>query len=157
MRFFNRFLSLTGVLIIVLLTDVTVCAMGQPLPKIFMVDRLVAETAQNIGNKNASDEVFILPDTGNPLSIISGKLKEKNWSEVHLFMLTKPGSMIFDELTILADNVEESGTHFREWGKLLPPGAKIIIHSDSLNSTPEGVSLVEKIAEMTGATVLVQN
>lgn len=157
MRSFKRLLSGAGVSILVLLMNTTLCAMGQQSPRLFIVDRLVADAAENISNKIASDEVFILSDTGNPLSAISRKLKERSFSEVHLFLLTKPGSMIFDELTILADNVEDSGIHFREWRKLLPPGTKIIIHSETLSSVPEGTSLVEKIADMTGATVLVQN
>jgi hypothetical protein len=65
--------------------------------------------------------------------------------------------MIFDELTILTENVGECAAYFREWKKYLSPGAKIIIHSDTLVSVPEGASLIEQIAELTGATVLVQD
>lgn len=154
---YNRLLIVAGVFILVLLTDNTVCAMGQQLPRLFIVDRLVADAAENIDDSNASDEILILPDTGNPLSIISGKLKEKGFSEIHLFLLTKPGSMIFDELTILADNFGEYTDHFTEWRKYLSPGAKIIIHSESLNTVSDGIRIIEQIAELTGATVLVQD
>ncbi len=157
MRALNNLLLVAGVSILVLLTESTACATGQQSSRIYFVDRLVQEVAGNIGNTNATDEIFILPDTGNPLSSISEKLKQKSWSEVHLFLLTKPGSMIFDELTILTDNIEDISSYFREWRKYLSPGAKIIIHSETLTSVPEGTSLVEKIAELTGATVLVQN
>lgn len=156
MRSFYRLLIVAGVYILVFFTDATACTMEQS-PRIFFVDRLVADAAQKTGSKNATDEIFILPDTGNPLLIITEKLKEKSFSEVHLFLLTKPGSMIFDELTILADNVMDCAIHFKEWRKLLPPDAKIIIHSDTLTSVPEGTSLVERITEMTGVTVLVQD
>lgn len=157
MRSLNHLLFVAGVCILVLLTDATVCAMGQQSSRIFIVDRLVLDATGNIGNTNATDEIFILPDSGNPLSVISEKLKQKSWSEIHLFLLTKPGSMIFDELTILVENLDDNSSHFREWRKYLAPGAKIIIHSETLTSVPEGTNLVETIAELTGATVLVQN
>lgn len=157
MRSFKRLLFVAGVIILLLLTDTTVSAMGQESPGLFIVDRLVADAAENIGNANATDEIFILPEIGNPLAIISDKLKARSYSEVHLFLLTKPGSMIFDELTILRDNVGDCANHFREWRKHLAPGAKIIIHSNTLTSVPDGTFLVEQIAEMTGATVLIQD
>jgi hypothetical protein len=157
MRSFKHLLFVAGVCTIVLLTDATLCAMGQQSPRLFIVDQLAADASENISNANAADEIFILPDTGNPLAVITDKLKERNFSEIHLYLLTKPGSMIFDELTILKDNVGECAAHFREWKKNLSPGAKIIIHSDTLVSVPEGASLIEQIAELTGATVLVQD
>jgi hypothetical protein len=131
--------------------------MGQLSPRLFIVDRLKADASENISNANAADEIFILPDIGNPLAIITDKLKENNFSEIHLYLLTKPGSMIFDELTILTDNVGECAAHFMEWRKNLATGAKIIIHSDTLATIPDGTRLVEQIAELTGATVLVQD
>lgn len=157
MRSFKHLLFVAGVSILVLLTDATVCAMGQQTPRLCIVDQLVADDSENISTANAADEIFILPEIGNPLAIIADKLKESNFSEIHLYLLTKPGSMIFDELTILKDNVVECAAHFREWKKYLSPGAKIIIHSDTLVSVPEGASLIEQIAELTGATVLVQD
>ena len=157
MRSLNHILLVAGVCLLVLLPDSPVCAMGQKSSRIFIVDRLVQDAVRDIGETNSTDQIFVLPDTGNPLSIISEKLKQKSWSEIHLYLLTKPGSMIFDELTILNDNVEDNSSHFSEWRKYLPSGAKIIIHSDTLTSVPEGTSLIEKIAELTGATVLVQN
>jgi hypothetical protein len=157
MRSFKHLLFVAGVSFLVLLTDTTVCAMGQQSPRLFIVDRLVADASENISNANAADEILILPDVGNPLAIITDKLKESRFAEIHLYLLTKPGSMIFDELTILTDNVGECAVHFMEWRKNLSPGAKIIIHSDTLATIPDGTRLVEQIAELTGATVLVQD
>lgn len=157
MRSLNHILLVAGVSVLLLLPDSTVFAMGQKSSRIFIFDRLVQDAVGKIGETNSTDQIFILPDTGNPLSIISEKLKQKSWSEIHLYLLTKPGSMIFDELTILSDNVEDNSSLFSEWKKYLPSGAKIIIHSETLTSIPDGNRLIEKIAELTGATVLVQN
>jgi hypothetical protein len=157
MRIIKRLLFVAGAFILMLLTDATVYAIGQQSPRLFIVDGLVPDAAESIGDRNASDEIFILPDTGNPLTLISEKLKEGNFSEIHLYMLTKPASMIFDELTILPENIEDCAIHFREWKKHLSPGVRIIIHSDTLDTVPEGASLIERIAGLTGATVIVQD
>jgi hypothetical protein len=157
MRTFKRLLFVAGVLILMLPADATAYAIGQQAPRLFIIDRLVPDAAESISDKNASDEIFILPDTGNPLALITDKLKGGSFSEIHLYLLTKPGSMIFDELTILTDNIEDCAVHFREWKKHLSPGTRIIIHSDTLDSVPEGAGLTERIADLTGATVIVQD
>jgi hypothetical protein len=126
-------------------------------PRIFIVDRLVAEEVTHVDGITGTDKIFNLPDKGNPLILIIDELKKNSYSEVHLFLLTKPGSMIFDELNILLENIEQYASQFMEWKKYLPPGAKIIIHSDSLASVEDGATLVQKISELTGASVIAQN
>lgn len=156
MKSFKHLLFVAGVCTLVLLSNATVSATGQ-LPGIYVVDRLVADVFTHIEGMATTDKIFNLPDKGNPLDLITEELKLRNYSELHLFLLTKPGSMIFDELNILAENVTEYASQFSEWRKYLAPGAKIIIHSDSLTSVPDGITLVERISELTGVTVVVQN
>jgi len=126
-------------------------------PRLYVIDRLVADEIGTINGVTAADKLVYLPETGNPLSLIADELKNMTYSEVHLFLLTKPGSLIFDELNILAENVDDCAPLFAEWKKYLSPDTKIIIHSDTLTSVPEGQILVEKISVLTGAEVLVQN
>lgn len=156
MRSFNKLLSAAGLSVVLVFTLATANASGQS-SRIYIIDRLAADAVNRIDDAAATDRIFSLPDKGNPLAIIAEELKQNSYSEIHLFLLTKPGSLIFDELNILAENVGENGSHFNDWKKYLSPGAKIIIHSDSLTSVPEGVSLVERISEMTGVPVVVQN
>lgn len=156
MRSFNKLLSAAGLSVVLVFTLATANAIGQS-SRIYIIDRLAADAVNQIDDAAATDKIFSLPDKGNPLAIITEELKQNSYSEIHLFLLTKPGSLIFDELNILAENVGENGSHFNDWKKYLSPGAKIIIHSDSLTSVPEGVSLVERISEMTGVPVVVQN
>ena len=156
MRSLNKLLSATGLTFLIAFLPAINPVKGQS-PKIFVIDKLITDAIDITDNVSASDKILNLPDSGDPLVIIADELKTGTYSEVHLFLLTKPGSMIFDELNILADNVYEFTSSFGEWKKYLAPEAKIIIHSGVLTSEPDGVILVERLEELTGATVLVQN
>jgi hypothetical protein len=131
-------------------------AFGQKT-RLFVIDPLVVNGVRNISDATATDKVIQLPDKGNPITLIADELRNGTYSEIHLYLLTKPGSLIFDELSILADNVADYALLFEEWKKLLPLGATIIIHSDTLTSSPDGSLIVDKISEFTGAGVSVQN
>jgi hypothetical protein len=155
MRSYNKLLSAVGFTALFIFLIGTGPANGQS-SKIYIFDALVAGVTENLDGISPTDRIFNLPDTGNPLVLISNELKNQVYSEVHLFVLTKPGSMIFDELTILTENVEDYSSFFAEWKNNLSPGAKIVIHSQILTSEPAGLTLVNRISELTGAEVLVQ-
>jgi hypothetical protein len=156
MRSFNQLLFVAGLSLLFVCTVSTTTANGQS-PKIFFIDALVASSIETIDGASATDKILNLPDSGNPLAIIANELKTRTYSEVHLFVLTKPGSLIFDEVNILAGNVDDYDSFFAEWKKNLTPGAKIIIHYGVLTSEPDGMTLIERMSELTGVTVIVQN
>lgn len=123
--------------------------------KLIVIDPLVENTYKN-PDTPVVQKVLILPDDGDPIKIIADELKKSSYDEIHLFILTKPGSLIFDEINIIPGNIEEYSDDFKVWKSLMKPGSKIIIHSDTLTSEPEGLILTKKITEYTGAAVLVQ-
>jgi hypothetical protein len=98
----------------------------------------------------------MLPDEGNPLKFIANELKQSMYDEIHLFLLTKQGSIIFDEINIIPENIQEYSGDFREWKSLTKPEFKIVIHSEDLASGQEGLFLVKKITEFTGREVIVK-
>jgi|WetSurMetagenome_2_1015567.scaffolds.fasta_scaffold894145_1 hypothetical protein len=156
MKYFSHLQGKLALCLVLILLSSATSAFGQTT-RLFIIDPLVMKAVGNISDATATDKIFQLPDNGNPITLIADELKTGTYSEMHLYLLTKPGSMIFDELTILADNVADYALLFAEWKKLLPPGAKIIIHSDTLTSSPDGTLIVNKISEFTGAGVSVQN
>ena len=101
-------------------------------------------------------KVVILPDEGNPLKLIANELKDSLYDEIHLYLLTKPGSIIFDEINIIAENIKDYSGDFGEWKNITKPGSKIIIHSENLTSVEEGLFIVSKITDYTGKVVIVK-
>ncbi len=124
--------------------------------KLIVIDPLVAGETENLVSQPPSLKVLRLPDKGNPISIITEELQTATYDEVHLYLLTKPGSIIFDELNILADNVQDFSADFAKWKTLLGQGARIVIHSETLTSVPEGSEIIGRIAAFTGRSVEVE-
>ena len=83
-------------------------------------------------------------------------MKKDAYDEVHLYLLTKPGSIIFDEMNIIPDNVRDYSADFSDWKDNLQPDAVITIHSSELTSVPEGLVLVNSISAFTGRKVLAE-
>jgi hypothetical protein len=128
---------------------------GQP-SGLVVIDPLVENEYKKISGDDAGQNVVILPGEGNPVKLIAEELKKSIYNEVHLYMLTKPGSIIFDELNIIPENVEEYSADFSEWKNRLKQGSEIIIHSEVLTSVPEGEFIIKKIADYTGYAVVVK-
>jgi hypothetical protein len=127
---------------------------GQPV-RLVVIDPLVEkEIRNNIGNY-PGQKVVILPDEGNPLKSIAIELKESLYDEVHLYLLTKQGSIIFDEINIIPENIQEYSGEFSGWKSITKPELKIVIHSEDLASGQEGLFLIRKITEYTGREVIV--
>ena len=98
----------------------------------------------------------MLPDEGNPLKFIANELKKSKYDEIHLYLLTKPGSIVFDEMNIIPENIQDLSGDFSEWKSITKPEFKILIHSEDLASGQEGLFLVKKITEFTGREVIVK-
>ena len=126
------------------------------LPRLIVVDQLVTDRLNEIKDSFRNERILILPENGNPLSVITDELKGNAYSEIHIFALTKPGSIVFDEITILAENVNDYSDQLRQWKDFSAKTEKIIIHSDILTSVPEGGVIIENISRLTGKKIVVE-
>jgi hypothetical protein len=133
----------------------TFYAAGQTT-RLIVIDPLVEDEVNNITGIYPGQKVVLLPDEGNPLKFITKVLKDSLYDEIHIYLLTKPGSIIFDEINIVAENIQDYSGDFGEWKNITKPETKIIIHSENLTSVQEGLFLVRKITDFTGKVVIVK-
>jgi hypothetical protein len=154
MRLFYKILKIS-ILVQVLITCSSFFLKGQPA-RLVVIDPLVENDLKYFSDTDTMQRVITLPNEGNPIKFITGELKKSQYDEVHLYMLTKPGSIIFDELNIISENIGEYSGDFNEWKSLIKSGSEIVIHSTDLTSIPEGLFLVKKITEFTGRVVIVK-
>ena len=153
MILFYKILKIS-VLSLILIIHPALDLTGQPL-SLIVIDPLVEKESRNIANL-PGQKVVILPEEGNPLKFIAKELKESMFDEIHLFLLTKQGSIIFDEINIIPENIQEYSGDFSGWKSITKPEFKIVIHSEDLASGQEGLFLVKKITEFTGREVIVK-
>lgn len=144
--------ALTG-LFLFLSVLISATASGQTA-KLIIVDPLVSQELNKIRSSHPDGRVVVLPATGNPLSAIAAEMKAGAYSEVHIYALTKPGSIIFDEMSVIASETGKYESLFREWKDL--SASSVTIHSGVLTSVPEGITIVNRIAEYTGKKVFVE-
>ena len=154
MILFYKILKIS-VLSLVLIIRSTLDLLGQPV-SLIVIDPLVEKEIRNIAGNYPGQKVVLLPDEGNPLKYITSELKKSMYDEIHLYLLTKPGSIIFDEINIIPENIQDYSGDFGEWKSVTKPEFKIVIHSEDLASGQEGLFLVKKITEFTGREVIVK-
>lgn len=145
----------TGFICLLLLWFTASTVDGQ-IKKLIVIDPLLSGETDNLVTRAPDIKVLRLPDKGNPITIITSELKTSSYDEIHLYLLTKPGSIIFDEINILPENVQDFSADFVQWKNLLNQGARIIIHSGNLTSEPGGTEILEKISGFTGRSVIVE-
>jgi len=143
------------ILIFQLILLPALCLTGQP-SILVVIDPLVENEINDITGIYPGQKVITLPEEGNPISFISKELKRTLYDEIHLYLLTKPGSIIFDEINLIPESIRNYSGDFNEWKIITKPELKIIIHSENLTSGPEGEFLIQKIAEYTGKIVVVR-
>jgi hypothetical protein len=153
MTLFYKILKIS-VLSLILIIHPALDLTGQPV-SLIVIDPLVEKESRIIANV-PGQKVVMLPDEGNPLKFITKELKESTYDEIHLFLLTKQGSIIFDEINIIPENIQDYAGDFGEWKSITKPEFKIVIHSEDLASGQEGLFLVKKITEFTGREVIVK-
>jgi hypothetical protein len=153
MNFKNK-MNRSAILILMLGMLPAPCLLSQP-SKLIVIDTLVADEYKNMHGNDNNTKILILPGEGNPLEIIATELGKSDYMEINIYALTKPGSIIFDELNLIPENIQDYSGDLTRWKTLIKPGAKIVIHSETLADSPEGLALLDKIAEFTGTNVTV--
>jgi hypothetical protein len=151
----NKKIKKISVLAQVLIICTAFCLKGQT-SGLVVIDPLVENEVKNITGKDNRLKVITLPNEGNPIKFITNELKKSAYDEIHLYMLTKPGSIIFDEINIISENIQDYSKDFIEWKSITKPEFKIIIHSENLTSAEEGLFIIRKITEFTGREVIVK-
>lgn len=127
--------------------------MGQN-KELVIVDQMVSDYQSIISNLDRQADVFIIPKTGNPLELIAAELaKRPGLKAIHLFVMCKPGAIVFDQLAITEQNIQQYAVSFASWFSYLNKDSEILIYGSELASNTEGKTLLSSISKQTGATI----
>jgi len=121
-----------------------------------IIDPLAETFFRNSSNNHNGHKYLILPGEGNPVTIIGEELVKASYDEIHLYVLSKPGSLIFDEINIIPENIEEYADAFKSWKPGIKKGCELIIHSEDVLSDPGSDIIIQIIGEYTGCKVTVK-
>jgi hypothetical protein len=85
---------------------------------------------------------------------ITTALTGKKVNDLHIFVWSKPGSMVFTSIALTPENIQEYASVLETW-KLHVTG-KVIIHSSDVFTTERGSDLKSKLEQSTGLTFIMQ-
>lgn len=102
-----------------------------------------------------SQQTYMVKDNHvNPANQIATALDGKSITNLHLFVSTEPGSIVFSNLTINADNLKENALILLQMASYV--SENIIIHSPNVFTTDLGIDFKNKLEQLTGLNFTVQ-
>jgi hypothetical protein len=89
-----------------------------------------------------------------PPDQISAALIGKNVTDLHIFVWGKPGSMVFSNLGITSDNIEDYASTLGTWAAHV--SGQVVIHSPEVFTTELGLTYKNQLEQLTGLNFIVQ-
>ena len=119
---------------------------------------VIDDSYQNIGQAKArfySQQTYQVKDNQvMAANQISNALEGREVSNLHLFVSTEPGSIVFSNMTINADNLKEYALMLLQMSSYVRDN--IIIHSQNVFTTELGIDFKTKLEQLTGLHCMVQ-
>lgn len=119
---------------------------------------VIDQTYPNVGQAKArfySQQTYQVKDNQvKAANQISMALEGRQVSNLHLFVSTEPGSIVFSNMTINADNLKEYALMLLQMSSYVTDN--IIIHSSNVFTTELGIDFKNKLEQLTGLNCMVQ-
>lgn len=75
-------------------------------------------------------------------------LKNKEINNLHLYLETQPGMLIFGNIKVTNVNIMDYSKYFNEWKQVVQ--GRVIIHSNVVFNDAKGIELKKTLEELTG-------
>jgi len=107
------------------------------------------------GMLRQSDVYRINGFSPNAVVQISNALEGRQVRNLQIIVLTKPGALVFNNMSVTPDNAGDWSDAILEWKKYV--GNQVVIYSDAVFSGEEGMQLKRKLEEVSGLEFTMQN
>ena len=94
-------------------------------------------------------------NTPDALEQISGQLVNMSIADLHIYVPTKPGAIVFSSIAITSENVDELPFDLTDWTKVI--SGKVVIHSDVVFTGEEGILLKQQLENKSGVVFISQH
>lgn len=119
---------------------------------------VIDDTYLNVKQAKAryySQQTYMVKDNQvNPANQIATALDGKSVTNLHLFVSTEPGSIVFSNMILNADNLKENAFILLQMASYV--SENIIIHSPNVFTTDLGIDFKNKLEQLTGLNFTVQ-
>jgi len=136
-------------LLVVLIISISFfSAFAQSLNDFIIIDELDEGYPKIKKKYHENKQVYQINEESVALEQISKAIRQTEIDELHIYTQTKPGEIIFKNLSITPDNVGSFSSDLETWS--LNVFKSVVIHSDDVFDGDEGQLLREKLEETAG-------
>lgn len=134
-----------------------------PSPQsLVVVDPAVKDLAIVMHSLNQTAELLVLDAAEDGIAQISAKLRACSTIEtlvetLHIFAPSCPGVMKLGSTCLDAAALESHRSEIEAWRQVLSPRADIVLHGQNIAIGTEGMALVGRLSQLTGAVVMPSN
>lgn len=131
-------------------------AYSQSNSEFIIIDEIANNAEQLISEFSNQSNVYVTDGiTPNALGQIHNSVENLQIDDLHIYVLTKPGAIVFNSIAITADNINDWSADLKTLSGVVKN--KVIIHSEVVFTGEEGVRLKEHLEEITGLLFTTQN
>ena len=95
-----------------------------------------------------SDVYFIKETQVNPLKQIAKALDGRTIRDLHIYLQTIPGTLVFNSVTVTTENVNALKEPLLQWKNFV--SGRVVIHSLGVFTGPEGIELKNQLEKSSG-------
>ena len=129
---------------------------SQTYSNFIVIDKIADNYAQLKSEFGGRENVYWTDgNTPNAIKQISVTASTLQIENLHIYVPTKPGAIVFNSIAITNQNLDELAEQLSEWSNLVT--RKVVIHSEVVFTREEGILLKQRLEEITGLVFTMQN
>lgn len=113
-----------------------------------IVDRNTPEKTRVMKSLEDSNNVIAIESTKPGAYIIGAMLENKTINDLHVYVETRPGVLVFDSGELNVHNIQDHASFLKTWGESIK--GKVVIHSNKVFTGAEGIMLKKQLEQLTG-------
>lgn len=140
----------------ILLLCMVVHVHSQSNQEFIIIDEIADNAEQLISALGNQSNVYVTDGiTPNALGQILKRTENLQIDDLHIYVLTKPGAIVFNSIALTLDNINDWSTDLEALSGIVTN--KVIIHSEVVFTGDEGVLLKERLEDITGLLFTTEN
>ena len=123
---------------------------------LIIIDEIADDYTQLLAQYDNHPNVYVTDgNTPDALRQITEQLVNLRIEDLHIYVPTKPGAIVFSSIALTSENLEELPFDLTDWTKVI--SGKVVIHSDVVFTGEDGQLLKQQLEARTGLAFISQN
>lgn len=149
-------MKLTFFHLCVILIITSVNLFSQSNHDLIIIDEIADDITELLAQYDNHPNVYVTDgNTPDALRQVTEQLVNLRIEDLHIYVPTKPGAIVFSSIALTSENLEELPFDLTDWTKVI--SGKVVIHSDVVFTGEEGQLLKQQLEARTGLTFISQN